>query len=91
MTVPFVSRFIPSIYEDLVEPRNADINEARYISVLADSSTDTSVLDLEGISVRYLKHGNPVNKFMAVEELEHSHALGHMAAIDKVNQTITCS
>lgn len=69
------------MYEALWEPVLEKMKTARYISVLADSSTDCSVRDLELIYVRFLDNGAPRNMYVSVQELEHCHAKGHLAAI----------
>ena len=79
--VNVVSRFIEVIY-DIWEPFCNDLKAAKFISVLADAATDVSVRDLEGLYVRYLKEGQPVNMFVAVEELKHATAVGHCEAIN---------
>lgn len=58
------------------------IKKANGLSVLADSSTD-STCDLESIYVRILYHETPVNVFLSVEELEQSTAQGFSAAIEE--------
>lgn len=55
---------------------------AKFISVLADSSTDVSVQELDGIFVRFLKDGKPRNTFVAVEQLKYATAVGHYAAMN---------
>ena len=70
------------MYEDLHEPLVRHLNSCRYISVMADSSTDTSVRDLELVYVRHIKEGRPVNTYMATQELDHVNAQGHLDCID---------
>ncbi|XP_077863556.1 E3 SUMO-protein ligase KIAA1586-like [Saccoglossus kowalevskii] len=58
--------------------------ESRYISIMCDGATDSSIKENESIIVRYLDDGKPVNKLIGLVELEHAHADGIVAAIDKV-------
>ena len=71
------------MYEDLHEPVVRHINNCRYISVMADSSTDTSVRDLELVYVRHIKECRPINTYMAAQELDHVNAQGHVDCIDQ--------
>lgn len=57
------------------------IKRASSISVLADSSTDCSIKDLEHIYVRLLEVGKPRNTYLTVQELENCHSDGHLATI----------
>lgn len=77
----FNSRFTDVIFEDLWEDVLNDITAAHFISVLADSSTDSSVRELEGVYVRILHKGIPKNIFVGVEELPNATAPGHYTAI----------
>ncbi|KAJ8399635.1 hypothetical protein AAFF_G00410460 [Aldrovandia affinis] len=43
------------IFDDLWKPFLEDLKAAKFLSVLADSATDVSVCDLEGVYVRMLK------------------------------------
>ena len=76
-------RFLPFIFKDLFHPKREAIRHAKYISIMADSSTDSSVKDLESMYVRYLVNGQPMNTFIGIEELEHVHAQGHKEAIEQ--------
>ena len=58
---------LPFIYQDLWQPKQERIAAARYISVMADSSTESSTRDLESVYLRYLQNGQPVNTFVGVE------------------------
>ena len=68
-----------------MEPFVRKIKERKFISLLADSWTDSSVRDLEGVYVTYVENGKAVNLFLAVEKLEHAHAQGHVDALDRGN------
>ncbi|KAJ8417401.1 hypothetical protein AAFF_G00286280 [Aldrovandia affinis] len=74
------------IFDNLWEPFLEDLRAAKFLSVLADSATDVSVRDLEGVYVRMLKDGEPNNVFLAVEELHHyrhlAAAVRHCAALN---------
>lgn len=75
------SRFTDIIFEDLWEDTLNDIKAAHFISVLADSSSDSSVRELEGVYVQILHKGIPRNIFTCVEELTNATALGHYTSI----------
>lgn len=78
-------RFLPYIYNDLRQPMLDAVGRSRYISVMADSSTDTSTRDLELVYVRYVVDGRPINQFVAVPEMKHATAEGHKEAIEEGN------
>lgn len=65
-----------------MEPMFEDIRKAKYVSILVDSSTDSSNKDLELMYLRYMKNGVPVNALIGLRELEHAHALGHLAVLE---------
>ena len=71
------------IFEDLWEPEKQSIERARYVSVLADSSTDSSTKDLESVYVRHAATGVPTNVFVGITELETVTAQGHKEAIER--------
>ena len=50
---------------------------------MADSSTDTSIKDLESVYVRLIEEGKPVNTFISVSELITATSDGHKAAIEQ--------
>ena len=58
------------------------VNKQYFISVMADSRTDTSNKDLELVYVRFLGNGFPVNKYVAVLELKKADANGVIASIN---------
>ena len=58
------------------------MNKQRFISVMADSRTDTSSKDLELVYVWFLGNGLPVNKYVAVVELKKADANGVIASIN---------
>lgn len=58
--------FIEAIDGVMKEDESQLVNKQRFISVMADSGTDTSNKDLELVYVRFLENGLPVNKYVAV-------------------------
>ena len=54
------------------EDESQQVNKQCFISVMADSGTDTSSKDLELVYVRFLENGLLVNKYVAVVELKKS-------------------
>ena len=59
------------------------LRQVEFFSVLNDSSTDVSVADEELIYVRYLEDGRPVTRFLSLQAMAKSDALGILADIDK--------
>ena len=59
-----------------------EIERSRFFSVRADGSTDRSVVEQEALYMRYVVNGVAVNKFVGIEEVEHSTADGILDAID---------
>ena len=64
------------------EDESQQVNKQRFISVMADSGTDTSNKDLELVYVRFLENGLPVNKYVAVVELKKADANAAIASIN---------
>ena len=48
----------------------------RFVSVMSDGSTDTTIVEQEVVYVRYVDHGNPVTKLASIQALEHGNAEG---------------
>ena len=54
----------------------AEINQSKYISVMADGATDAGGLENETVFCRYLQDGRPVNRLIGHKAVEHAHAEG---------------
>jgi len=80
---------IAGVQEDLVI---ADLKAARFFTVLADGSTDSSITEQESVYVRYVDDkGQPQTRLAAMMALEHANAIGVKAAILKALMTIGLS
>ena len=55
---------------------SAEINQSKYISVMADGVTDAGCLENEIVFCRYLQDGRPVNRLIGHKAVEHAHAEG---------------
>ena len=53
-----------------------DLHKARFVSVMSDGSTDTTIVEQEVVYVRYVDHGNQVTKLASIQALEHGNAEG---------------
>ena len=76
------SKFINSIAEVQRQDTMRCLREARFFSIRADGSTDRSIAEQEAVYVRYVVNGEPINKFVGLEEVEHANASGVLDAID---------
>ena len=74
--------FVEVINGVMKEDESQQLNESRFISVMADSGTDTSNKDLELVYVRFLENGLPANKYVAVVELKNADANGVIASVN---------
>ena len=74
--------FVEAIDGVMKEDESQQVNKQRFISVMADSGTDTSNKDLKLVYVRFLENGLPVNKYVAVVELKNADANGVIASIN---------
>ena len=76
------ANFIDSIAEVQRQDTMAGVQQCRFFSLRADGSTDHSITEQEALYVRYVENGVAVNKFLGLEEVEHSTAAGVLDAID---------
>ena len=53
-----------------------DLHKARFVSVMSDGSSDTTIVEHEVVYVQYVDHGNPVTKLASIQALEHGNAEG---------------
>ena len=74
--------FVEAIDGVMKEDESQLVNKQGFISVMADSGTDTSNKDLELVYVRFLENGLLVNKYVAVVELKNADANGVIASIN---------
>ena len=76
--------FQNSISNVLLNETKANLKNVRYFSVMSDSSTDSSVIDQEGILLRYVhpETYEPVTS-IAIENLENATADGVVDAVKR--------
>ena len=60
------------------------MKNCRFLADLSDGSTDAGIREREIVYCCYVKEGNPVADFLDIQHLEHTHADGTLAAIEKV-------
>ena len=75
-------QFIDAIAAVQRQDANEAICKSRFIAIMADGSTDRSVAEQEAVFIRYICDGVPVNRFIALVELESGNADGIIQAID---------
>ena len=68
--------FTSSITKTLRQKTAADLQKARFVSVMSDGSTDTTIDEQEVVYVQCVDHGNPVTKLASIQALEHGNAEG---------------
>ena len=76
--------FIKAISETLQESNSVDMKNCRFRAYLSDGSTDAGIREQEIVYCHYVKEGHPITKFFGMQHLEHAHADGTLAAIEKV-------
>ena len=54
----------------------AEINQSKYISMMADRAMDAGGLENETVFCQYLQDGRPVNRLIGHKAVEHAHAEG---------------
>ena len=59
------------------------LEQCRFFSVMADGSTDRSIVEQEAVYVRIVFNGIPVNKFLGLQELDAADAAGVLQAVDQ--------
>ena len=60
----------------LQRPLAVVYSKARFVSVMSDSSTNTTIVEQEVVYVQYVNHGTPVTKLASIQALEHGNAEG---------------
>ena len=68
--------FTSSIAKTLRQKTAADLHKTRFVSVMSDGSTDTTIVEQEVVYVQYVDHCNPVTKFASIQALEHGNVEG---------------
>ena len=81
-------RFIISIADVLKDDMRHTIQLSRFLSVLCDGSTDSSILEEEIVYLRFLKNGLPVTQFAGIKNPEKPDASGIFNAIENVICTL---
>ena len=76
--------FIKATSKTLQESTSVDMKNCSFLPYLSDGSTDAGIREQEIVYCRYVKEGNPVTKFLGIQHLEHAHADGTLAAIEKL-------
>ena len=74
--------FTESIAHELRQHTINSLQKCRFFSLMADGSTDCSVAEQESVFVRYVVGGEPVSKFIALQEVKDARAAGVLDAID---------
>lgn len=77
--------FQNSISNVILDETKTNLKNVRYFSIMSDSSTDSSVIDQEGILIRYVhpETFEPLTTIASVEHLENSRADGVVDAIKR--------
>ena len=76
ITDKVAKHFTSSIAKTLRQKTAADLHKARFVSVMSDGSTDTTIVEQDVVNVRYVDHGNPVTTLASIQTLEHGNADG---------------
>ena len=74
--------FVHWIAERLKQTLQEDVNNARFLSILSDGSTDSGNIETEIVYARYLKDGVPNTKFAGIEPINSADAPGVLSAIE---------
>ena len=67
--------FVRWIAEELKREFRRDIDASRFLSVLADGSRDSGNIENELICMRYVKDGEAITKYAAIEAVKKSECL----------------
>ena len=82
-------QFVESIAEVEKERAKKEIESARFLCVLADGSTDKSIVEQEAVYVRYTgSNGCPLTQFADLVNVTSADAVGVTAAIKQGLQTL---
>lgn len=73
--------FVLAAADQLLDEVRFKLSCARFMTVLADGSTDASVVEQETVSVRYIHKGEPVTELAKIVPLESGKATGVYEAV----------
>ena len=73
--------FVLPIADQLLDEVRSRKSCARFMTVLADGSTDGSIVEQETVSVRYIHNGEPVTELAKIVPLESGKAMGVYEAV----------
>ncbi|KAL8572378.1 hypothetical protein ACOMHN_023147 [Nucella lapillus] len=76
------AELISTIASDLQEENASQIKDCKYISIMIDGATDSSVTENEAVYVRYVEDGVPVNHLVSLTEVSYAHADGVLECIN---------
>ena len=83
-----VKQFVDAIGETLHKPVVAEIEEARFISVMADGATDKGILEQELVFIGYVHSGKPMVRFLQSVSTSSANAIGITKCIDEALETV---
>ena len=75
--------FTLAIADKLIDEVRSRLSRARFMLVLADGSTDMTIVEQETVSVRYLHQGEPITELATIVPLETAKAPGVYTAVKK--------
>ena len=75
--------FIKAIAGSYREQSHRRISKSHFISVMADGSTDSSVIEQEAVYIRYVYEGQAKTELLQLIDVEHSTSQGVLAGIYK--------
>ena len=73
--------FVLAVANQLFDEVRSKLSCARFLTVLADGSTDATVVEQETVSVRYIHKGEPVTELAEIVPLESAKATGVYKAV----------
>lgn len=73
--------FVLAVAKQLFDEVRSKLSCARFLTVLADGSTDATVVEQETVSVRYIHKGEPVTELAEIVPLESAKAPGVYEAV----------
>lgn len=73
--------FVLAVANQLFDEVRSRLSCARFLTVLADGSTDATVVEQETVSVRYIHKGEPVTELAEIVPLESAKATGVYKAV----------
>jgi hypothetical protein len=80
------SKFSGIISDNLKDDLISKVFSSKFVSVLADGSTDSSVQEQEVVYLRYLENGKAITSLVDIVSLEHAHAERVYTAIESALQ-----